>query len=332
MKTNFGMKEFAEWAEEGSAERPAHWAGLYAMYSSLWDAVTTDPRLMVVPLDDHMVHRGDGVFETCRVDGGGVYRFGAHWARLERGAEAIGLRLRWGFGDVVEVSREVLRAGGRKDALLRIFVSRGPGGHGAGPKECAQAQLYVAAVRMGKGFMEAHPEGACVGVSRVPAKPGVFARVKSVNYLPNALMKAEADANGWDFAVGVDGEGCLTESATENWAALLKDGTLVAPREERVLAGTTMGRVWELAGAELAKAGGGRLEGLVSGLARRGVTVGEARRAREMYILGTTPAVTAVTRFDGAPVGDGKPGAAWRALAGLLAEDMRDPAQRTWLG
>ena len=42
---------------------------------------------------------------------------------------------------------------------------------------------------------------------------------------------------------------------------------------------------------------------------------------------GEVPA--AVTRFEGAPVGDGRPGAAWRALAGMLAEDMRDPAQRT---
>ena len=50
-------------------------------------------------------------------------------------------------------------------------------------------------------------------MSRVAAKPGVFARIKSVNYLPNALMKAEAGERGVDFTVGVDAAGHLTEAA-----------------------------------------------------------------------------------------------------------------------
>jgi len=329
MKTDFGMADFAAWA---AAERPAYLAKQFAMYSSLWDAVTTEPRLMAVPLDDHMLHRGDGLFETCRVDGGGVYRFEAHWARLEAGAAAIGLRLKWGFADVAAICGETWRAGGRRDGLLRIFVSRGPGGHGAGPAECDGPQLYVAAVRAGRPFMEGRPGGARAGLSRVPAKPGFFARIKSVNYLPNALMKAEAAERGLDFTVGVDADGRMTEAATENWAALLDDGRLAAPRKGCVLEGTTLARTWELAREELARPGGGRLGAAgVREAVRCDVTPEEARRAREMYILGTTPAVTAVTEFEGAPVGGGRPGAAWRVLADLLAADMADPRRRTWL-
>ena len=67
MKTDFGTKDFAEFCR---ANRPAYHAGYYAMYSSWWDAITVDPNLMVVPVDDHMVHRGDGLFETFKcVDG-----------------------------------------------------------------------------------------------------------------------------------------------------------------------------------------------------------------------------------------------------------------------
>ena len=38
-----------------------------AMYTSLYKGVVTDPAMMMIPIDDHMVHRGDGVFEAIRV-------------------------------------------------------------------------------------------------------------------------------------------------------------------------------------------------------------------------------------------------------------------------
>ena len=31
---------------------------VYAMYSSVLDGIVTEPEMMTVPLDDHMVHRG----------------------------------------------------------------------------------------------------------------------------------------------------------------------------------------------------------------------------------------------------------------------------------
>jgi len=36
-----------------------------SMYSSVVGAITTDVAAMVVPLDDHMVHRGHSVFDTA---------------------------------------------------------------------------------------------------------------------------------------------------------------------------------------------------------------------------------------------------------------------------
>lgn len=36
-----------------------------AMYSSFFGGIILDPALMVIPIDDHMVHRGHGVFDTA---------------------------------------------------------------------------------------------------------------------------------------------------------------------------------------------------------------------------------------------------------------------------
>ena len=38
-----------------------------AMYSSILGGIITDPALMLIPLDDHMVHRGHGVFDTALI-------------------------------------------------------------------------------------------------------------------------------------------------------------------------------------------------------------------------------------------------------------------------
>src|SRR3989475_5254833 len=41
-----------------------------AFYSSQLGGIVTDPALMVVPFDDHMVHRGHGIFDTAAIEAG----------------------------------------------------------------------------------------------------------------------------------------------------------------------------------------------------------------------------------------------------------------------
>jgi 4-amino-4-deoxychorismate lyase len=60
--------------------------GFYAMYSSHLGGIVTDPALMVLPLDDHMVHRGHAVFDTAMIVGGKLYQLEAHLERFLRSA------------------------------------------------------------------------------------------------------------------------------------------------------------------------------------------------------------------------------------------------------
>ena len=320
MKTDFGTKDFSEFCQ---VHRPAYHAGYYAMYSSWWDAITTEPNLMVVPVDDHMVHRGDGLFETFKCVDGAVYNLDAHLARLEGGAKTIALRMPWSRADLRRIIGDVLRAGGRRDALVRVFVSRGPGGHSANPYECPEPLLMVLAIRLAEPFMEAHPEGAKVGVSAVPNKEGFFAQVKSVNYLPNVLMKKQAVDAGVDFMLGFDRNGHMTELPTENFGIVTAGRVLRVPRPDHILLGTTMLRVLALAREKLVPAG------ILAGVEEADVPRAELEQAAEMLVFGTTPHVTAVTEFAGRPVGDGKPGLVWRELSRVFEEDLKNPALLT---
>ncbi len=309
-------------AAVAGAPRPGA-AGYYAFYSSLWDGIVTDPAWMLVPADDHVAHRGDGVFETLKCLDGAIYALEPHLDRLAGSAAGIGLSLPGGRDGVTARLLATLRAGGRRDALARIIVARGPGGFGVAPSECPAPALYIAIYALPPPFMRRRPEGARAVSVEVPLKPGFLANLKTCNYLPNALMKQAATAAGADFPLAFDERGCLAEGATENAGIVTRDGFLRVPKLSRILDGITQQRVLALA-PEAVRAGALR------GIERGDISRAEVEAAAELLIFGTTPDVTAVTLYNGDPVGNGHPGPAQAALAALLEADQRsNPALRT---
>ena len=279
----------------------------------------TDPVEMTVPADDHVVHRGDGVFETIKCVDGFVYGLEPHLARLAASAERIGLRIPCSSADLAGIVLATLRAGRRRDGLVRVILSRGPGGFGVAPAECPEPALYVVAYRLPPPFMDAHPDGARAVTVDIPIKPGFLAAIKTCNYLPNALMKAAAHAAGADFPVAFDERGFLAEGATENLGIVTRGKVLQVPRPGRVLDGITAQRVLALA-PEVVR------DGLLSGVEASDIPRTAMDSASEILIFGTTPDVTAVVQFDGRPVGSGRPGPVQAALNRLLVDDIRGNA------
>lgn len=306
----------------GAAPRPArrpYHDHYYAMFSGVLGGIVTDPVEMTVPADDHVVHRGDGVFETIKCVGGFVYGLAPHLARLAASADRIGLRLPRDTAELAALVLATIRAGGRRDCLVRVLVSRGPGGFGIAPSECPEPGLYVIAYRLPPPFMEAHPDGAKAVTVDIPIKPGFLATIKTCNYLPNALMKAAAHAAGADFPVAFDERGFLAEGATENLGLVTTGRILQLPRSGRILDGITVQRVRTVAPAAVR-------EGVLAGVETVDIPRAALDAAAEILVFGTTPDVTAVVQFDGRPVGPGRPGPVQAVLNRLLAEDIRGNA------
>lgn len=295
----------------------------FAMYSSVLGGIVTDPAYMLVPADDHLVHRGDGVFETFKCVEGCLYNMDAHLDRLWHSGAGLYLRPPVSRKALADVIVQTVRAAGRRDALVRVLLSRGPGSFGISPYDCPTPALYVIVYQRKRPFMELHPGGATCRTSALPVKPPPWANIKSVNYLYNVLMKKEAEDAGVDFVVSFDENGHLAEGPTENCGIVTRDRRVLVPRRERILAGTTMLRVLELA-RPLVKSGRLRQAGPAD------ITKADVKRAAEVLIFGTTPDVTAVVRFDGRRVGDGRPGPVYRELAARLQDDIhRNPRLRT---
>jgi branched-chain amino acid aminotransferase len=268
---------------------------------------------MRIPLDDHMVHRGDGVFEMCKCVNSGIYNLEAHLQRLVASMLSIGISLPMTVDALRDIICETTYMSGLHAAAIRVYVSRGPGSFGVNPRDCAEARVYVAVSVLSPSFMDQHPEGARVGLSAIPVKPDYFATMKTCNYLPNVLMKKEAVEHGWDFAVGVDHEGFITEGPTENVGVVTKADQLLFPMTDRVLAGTTMGRVMILA-QKLVQ------QGQLAGVSFGRIRAGEIKQAKEVIIVGTTTDVTHVRSFD--EVCWPEQGPVTVALRALLLEDI----------
>jgi branched-chain amino acid aminotransferase len=295
--------------------RPWH-RNYLSMYATPWGGIVTDPVLMTVPVDDHLVHRGDGVFDVFLCLDGKAYCLEAHLARLERSAAWIGLKLPEDYPEARAIFRAAAVAGKEKDVCIRTMVSRGPGGFSADPYECSASQLYVIVFRYVPRPAARYEEGVVLASVSVPVKPSYFAQVKSCDYLLNALVKKEAADAGADFGVTWDDQGFLAEGATENILLVSAEGELLIPTFDRTLRGTTLMRLMVLA-EDLVR------EGVLVGIRQTHINRARAGSCVEVMLCGTTLHVMPVREWDGRKVGQGKPGPVARRLRQALLEDMR---------
>lgn len=313
----------ADQAVQRLKDLPRPWAqGYLAMYSSQLQGIVTDPWLMSLPIDDHMVHRGDGVFEAMKALDGRIYQLRAHLERLRRSAESIHLALPGSLRGVGELCRATAAAAGQPDVMVRLYLSRGPGGFTTNPFECPAPGLYIVISKFKPLPEAAYSQGVQVGISRVPAKSGFYASVKCCNYLPNVLLKHEAVSRGWDFSIGLDETGALAEGSTENFGLVSPDGRLLLPPPDHILEGTTARRAVALAPALVER-------GVLAGVDHTPLTEADLAQAREVMLFGTTLDVLPVTRVEGRSVGQGKPGPVALGLLGLIRDDIRDNPEAT---
>lgn len=294
--------------------RHPHQATYYAMYSSWLGGIVTEPTLMSVPMDDHLVHRGDGVFEAMKVANGRIYLLTEHLDRLYSSAAQIFLNPPVSRGEMESLIVQTLAASQQKNATIRLFVSRGPGTFSPNPYDSVGPQIYIVVTSFKAPALEKYAQGVRIGRSRIPAKDGWLARVKTCNYLPNVLMKKEAVDRGLDFTVGFGEDGFLTESSTENIILVDEKGHLLHPRLEQILSGTTMRRAFTLAQTLVGS--------LLTGIGERDITEKDILTAREVMMAGTTLEILPVVRYEDHNIHDGKVGPIAKKLLELVRADQ----------
>ncbi|GAB6057298.1 aminotransferase class IV [Desulfonatronum parangueonense] len=282
-----------------------------AFYDHRVGVVGTDPRLMLLPLDDHMVHRGDGVFETMKFVDGKLYQMEPHVERLTFSAQSIFLEPPCSWKELKTMIVDVARAASAEQGMVRVLLGRGPGGFGIDSRECPKASLYIVVYKLHPRSEEAYEKGVTASRCSMPAKSGLMAKIKSVNYLPNVLMKREAVESGCDYSLCFDEQGFLAEGAVENVCLVDDQGRVVVPELSNALTGTTLMRALDAVTGDMP-------------VLFRKVSENDIYLAREVILLGTTIDALSVVRFNKKPIHDVRPGPVSKRMRQFLIQDLRD--------
>ena len=153
-----------------------------AFYSSQLGGVVTDPALMVIAFDDHMVHRGHGIFDTAGIVNGRIYDLDAHLDRFLRSAERSKLKLPCSRDEMRDIIIKTTAASGRRDGSIRYWLSSGTGSLELTPVAGADPGFFVM-IFPGLVYPEKwKTDGVRVMTTTYPIKPPLYAITKTTNY------------------------------------------------------------------------------------------------------------------------------------------------------
>lgn len=261
--------------------------------------------------DDRGFLFGDGIYEVLRVREGMPTFVDQHFARLTRSAAECELAQPFDRAGFEAMARTLIDANAIAEGIVYLQVTRGVGPRAhAFPDPATSPTVYAFAKTASAN--PAHQESG-VGVIALPDERWGRVDMKTVNLLPNVLANERAHRAGAYEALLVR-DGIVTEGSHSN-AWMVRDGVAYThPTGARILAGVT--RDTTLRGAALV--------GVT--VVERAMSLADFRRADELFMTGTTTGVLPVTRIDGAPVGDARPGPVTRRLSEgyhrIVAEEM----------
>jgi D-alanine transaminase len=258
-----------------------------------------------VSIEDRGFQFGDGVYEVIRTYRGRPFKLDAHLARLQRSADAIGLRQPYPKERWTDYITEGLRLAAFPESKIYLQLSRG-----VAPRDHAYAPDLQPTVVM--TIRDLRPLAAAVQAAGVEAMTLEDIRwgrcdIKSINLLANVLARQQAKQAGVFEAILIkDGE--VTEGSVSNIVVVEKGTLVTAPQGPRILSGVTREVVLALA----------KQEGF--DVQERYPSREQLYGASEVFLTGTTVEVLGVVRVDGKPIGAGELGPVTRTLAERFVE------------
>lgn len=258
----------------------------------------------ISPLDRGFLF-GDSVYEVLPVFDGRMFRFREHFDRLARSLREIRLDSPHTHEQWLSILSELIARNGGNDMYVYVQVTRGMefGRNHAFP-ETVKPTVFALASQL----PALTPELRENGMIAITVEDFRWGRcdIKTTALLANVLMKQQAAEAGAQEAIIVrDGE-VLEGSSTSIF--VVRNGVLVTPaNSHRILPGTTRDVALELATG-------------VMPIEIRPITVEEMRNADEVWLSAATRDVLPITRIDGRPIGDGRPGPWWQTVSAAFAE------------
>ena len=266
-----------------------------------------------VSVFDHGFLYGDGIFEGIRIYAGKIFKLHEHLIRLYRSAKALMLEIPMPLEVLKKDVEDAVKRNQKTDGYIRLVVSRGEGDLGVNPYSCKKACVVIIV-----GDIQLYPEKFySEGIPVVTSSlrrigPECFdVRIKSLNYLNNALAKIEAAHAGCLEAILLTHDGYVAECTADNIFTVSNNILFTPSTTDSALEGITRNFVLELA----ARAGMETRE--------THLTQYDLYTADECFLTGTGSELIPVNKIDGRVIGSGLPGEWTKKLTKIFHEAVR---------
>ena len=251
-----------------------------------------------------------------------IFRPHDHFKRLLRSARLLCMHFDHTPESLTEILKELLRAeDAHEDMYIRPLIYKADEMIGV---KCHDMTDEITIFTVPFGRYVSNDTGAHVTISgwrriddnTIPARGKIAGA-----YVNSALIKTDALRAGFDEALVLTQDGHISEGSAEN-IFMVRDGVLITPPVyENILEGITRRTIIQLAKDELG------IEVIERPIDRTEVYICD-----ELFMTGTATQVTAVTKVDHRPVGDGVMGPITARLRELYDQVVRGkvPKYRAW--
>ncbi len=259
------------------------------------------------------LHYGWGVFEGIRAyatdRGPAVFRLTEHIARLYRSAHIYMMRPAFTAEEIVEATKETVRANEVESCYIRPLFYLGYGEMGLNPLP-SETKVSIAVWPWGAYLGADAAENGCraavsswqrIGNNTIPP-----AGKATGQYINSSLAKVAALQAGYDEAIMLTPEGTIAEGSGENIFVIYGKKLLTPPLVDGALAGLTRDAVMTIA----------RDEGYE--VVEQSLNRADLYLADEAFFTGTAAEMVPLVEVDDRKLGTGKPGPVTKALMELF--------------
>lgn len=267
----------------------------------------------ISPMDRGFIF-GDGIYEVIPVYNGHLFRLEEHLVRLDNSLASVSIKNSLSHTDWRTVLEGLIahNGGGNQSIYLQITRGVAPRDH-AFPAN-VEPTVFIMSNPLKPVAEEIHADGvSAITLDDIRWK---YCHIKAIALLPNILLRQQAlDAGAVEAILVRDGE--VTEGAASN-LFIVSDGLLITPpKGPLLLPGITRDLILELA----------HDNGIASSEAA--ISIDMLNKADEIWLSSSTKEILPVTKLDGRPISDGKPGELWRRMIAIYQDykkKYRDPA------
>ncbi len=281
-----------------------------------------------VSVSTHALNYGTGCFEGIRAYWNAeheqlyVLKLREHFERFANSQRMLKIQAPESIDELCEITLELLRRQNfRQDVYIRPLAYKSSRTIKLTLSSLEDA-VTIYAFPMGNYVDISSGLHVCISSWRRVSGNAIPVRAKTVGaYVNSALAVDEAAAAGYDEAIFLTEAGHVSEGSSCN-LFLVRRGQFSTPRTcDDILEGITRNAIMELARREL---------GIQT--TERAIDRTELYDADEIFLTGTGVQISPVTRIEGRPIGDGKPGPITMELQRryLAAVRGEDPHYATW--